>query len=145
FTYLKNRREKDIVFNWDEMLNFEGETGPYVQYTYARGKSILRRAGEVKGEPNYSALNSVEEFELVKTLGNFNEAILSAIDKLEPSTLTRYIIDVAKAFNKFYNAHNIMATEDENIKIARLKMVEATCQVIKNALNLLGIEVVEKM
>lgn len=145
FTYLKNRREKDIVFNWDEMLNFEGETGPYVQYTYARGKSILRRAGEVKGEPNYSALNSVEEFELIKTLGNFNEAILSAIDKLEPSTLTRYIIDVAKAFNKFYNAHNIMATEDENIKMARLKMVEATCQVIKNGLNLLGIEVVEKM
>jgi arginyl-tRNA synthetase len=145
FTYLKNRREKDIVFNWEEMLNFEGETGPYIQYTYARGKSILRRAGEVGGEINYSALTSSEEFELVKTLGNFNEAILSAIDKLEPSTLTRYIIDVAKAFNKFYNAHNIMATEDVAVKNARLKMVEATCQVIKNGLSLIGLEVVEKM
>ena len=145
FTYLKNRREKDIVFNWEEMLNFEGETGPYIQYTYARGKSILRRAGEVDGEINYSALTSSEEFELVKTLGNFNEAILSAIDKLEPSTLTRYIIDVAKAFNKFYNAHNIMATEDVAVKNARLKMVEATCQVIKNGLSLIGLEVVEKM
>lgn len=145
FTYLKNKREKDIVFNWDEMLNFDGETGPYVQYTYARGKSILRKANSFEGEADYSALNSTEEFELVKTLSNFNEAILYGLDKLEPSILTRYIIDVAKAFNKFYNAHNIMATEDEKVKIARLKMVEATCQVIKNGLALLGIKVVEKM
>ncbi|KGN02270.1 arginyl-tRNA synthetase [Clostridium novyi A str. 4570] len=145
FTYLKNKREKDIVFNWNEMLNFEGETGPYVQYTYARGKSILRRAGEIGEEVNYAALNSKEEFELVKVLGNLQEAILNAIDKLEPSILTRYTIEVAKAFNKFYNAHNIMATEDVATKNARLKLVEATCQVIKNGLNLLGIEVVEKM
>ncbi|AEB75458.1 arginyl-tRNA synthetase [Clostridium botulinum] len=145
FTYLKNKREKDIVFNWNEMLNFEGETGPYVQYTYARGKSILRRAGEVQGEVNFAALNSQEEFNLVKVLGNLKEEVLGAIDKLEPSILTRYIIDVAKAFNKFYNAHNIMATEDIAVKNARLKLVEATCQVIKNGLDLLGIEVVEEM
>lgn len=145
FTYLKNRREKDIVFKWDEMLNFDGETGPYVQYTYARGKSILRRAGEVSGEADFSKLTSKEEFELVKVLGIFNEEILDAIDKLEPSIVTRYVIEVAKAFNKFYNAHNIMATEEEEIKNARLKMVEATCQVIKNGLSLIGIEVVEEM
>lgn len=145
FTYLKNRREKDIVFKWDEMLNFDGETGPYVQYTYARGKSILRRAGEVSGEADFSKLTSKEEFELVKVLGSFNEEILDAIDKLEPSIVTRYVIEVAKAFNKFYNAHNIMATEEEEIKNARLKMVEATCQVIKNGLSLIGIEVVEEM
>lgn len=145
FTYLKNRREKDIVFKWDEMLNFDGETGPYVQYTYARGKSILRRAGEVSGEADFSKLTSKEEFELVKVLGIFNEEILDAIDKLEPSIVTRYVIEVAKAFNKFYNAHNIMATEEEEIKNARLKMVEATCQVIKNGLCLIGIEVVEEM
>jgi len=145
FTYLKNKREKDIVFNWEEMLNFDGETGPYVQYTYARGKSILRKADKVDGEADYSALNSTEEFELVKTLSNFNGAILNGLDKLEPSILTRYIIDVAKAFNKFYNAHNIMATENEKVKIARLKMVLATCQVIKNGLALIGIKVVEKM
>lgn len=145
FTYLKNRREKDIVFKWDEMLNFDGETGPYVQYTYARGKSILRRAGEMSGEADFSKLTSKEEFELVKVLGNFNEEILDAIDKLEPSIVTRYIIEVAKAFNKFYNAHNIMATEEQEIKNARLKMVEATCQVIKNGLSLIGIDVVEEM
>lgn len=145
FTYLKNRRGKDIVFKWSEMLNFEGETGPYVQYTYARAKSILRKAGELNAIPNFSELTSKEAFELVKTLGNFQDAILDAIDKLEPSIVTRYVIDVAKGFNKFYNAHNIMNTEDKGLKAARLKMVEASCQVIKNALDLLGIEVVEKM
>lgn len=145
FTYLKNRRGKDIIFKWSEMLNFEGETGPYVQYTYARGKSILRKAGELNTAPDFSKLNSKEAFELVKTLNNFKDAILDAIDKLEPSIVTRYVVDIAKGFNKFYNAHNIMNTEDEELKAARLKMVEASCQVIKNALDLLGIEVVEKM
>lgn len=145
FTYLKNNRERDIVFSWDEMLSFDGETGPYVQYSYARGKSILRKAGEIKGDIDYSKLNSKEEFELVKTLEGFNKSILQAIEKLEPSIVTRYIIEVAKAFNKFYNHNSILNAEDEEIKKARIKLVESTCQVIKNALNLLGIDVVEKM
>ncbi|MBV7276321.1 arginine--tRNA ligase [Clostridium sp. PL3] len=145
FTYLKNNREKDIIFDWKEILSFDGETGPYVQYSYARGKSILRKAGAIEGNADYSKLNSKEEFELAKTLEGFNKSILYAIDKLEPYVVTRYVISVAKDFNKFYNAHNIMNTEDEATKIARLKLVEATCQVIKNALGLLGIGVVEKM
>lgn len=145
FTYLKNNRERDIVFSWDEMLSFDGETGPYVQYSYARGKSILRKAGEIKGDIDYSKLNSKEEFELVKTLEGFNKSILQSIEKLEPSIVTRYVIEVAKAFNKFYNHNSILNAEDEEIKKARIKLVESTCQVIKNALNLLGIDVVEKM
>ncbi len=145
FTYLKTKRGKDIVFNWDEMLNFDGETGPYVQYTYARGKSILRKAEEVSGEFDLSKLTSKEEFELAKTISKFGDVVLESIDKLEPFIITRYVVDVAKAFNKFYNAHNIMNTQDEVVKMARLKLVEATCQVIKNGLDLLGIEVVEKM
>ncbi|GAA0738273.1 arginine--tRNA ligase [Clostridium oceanicum] len=145
FTYLKNNRERDIVFDWNEMLSFDGETGPYVQYSYARGKSILRKAGEVTGAIDYSKLNSKEEFELAKLLKGFKEAILASIDKLEPSIVTRYVIEVAKAFNKFYNAHNIMNLSDEEMKNGRLKLVEATCNVIKNALGLLGIDVVEKM
>ena len=145
FTYLKNSREKDIVFDWKEMLSFEGETGPYVQYSYARAKSILRKAGEVKGDVDYSLLNSKEEFELVKTLENFNKNILLALDKLEPSVLTRYVIEVAKGFNKFYNSHSVLNLEDEALKASRLKLVEATCQVIKNGLELIGIDVVEKM
>lgn len=148
FTYLKNTREKDIVFDWDEMLSFEGETGPYVQYSYARGKSILRKAKDIvfdRENLDYSKLDSREEFELVKILENFNNTILNGINRLEPFIVTRYVIDVAKAFNKFYNAHSIMNAQEENIKRARLFLVECTCQVLKNGLNLIGIEVVEKM
>lgn len=145
FTYLKNNREKDIVFDWKEMLSFDGETGPYVQYTYARGKSILRKTGAVIGEVEYSKINSKEEFELVKLLKDLNDVVIHAIEKLEPSILTRYIMEVAAAFNKFYNTHNITNTEDLGLKNARIKMVEATCIVIKISLNMLGIEVLEEM
>lgn len=145
FTFLKNSREKDIVFDWKEMLSFDGETGPYVQYAYARGKSILRKLGKGKGEIEYSKLNTTEEFELIKLLYGFNEAIFSAIEKLEPSILTRYVVEIAKAFNKFYNLNKISTEEDELVKNARLKLTEATVQVIKNGLGLLGIEVVEEM
>ncbi|NFA59819.1 arginine--tRNA ligase [Clostridium sporogenes] len=145
FTYLKNNRERDIVFDWKEILSFDGETGPYVEYSYARGKSILRKAGELTGEADYSKLSSKEEFELAKLLGGFNDAIMNAINKLEPAMVTRYVIEVAKAFNKFYNAHGILNAEDNDVKLSRIKLVEATCQVIKNALNLLGIDAVEEM
>ncbi|MDP4143021.1 MAG: arginine--tRNA ligase [Bacillota bacterium] len=145
FTYLKNNREKDIVFDWDEMLSFDGETGPYVQYTYARAKSILRKLGTVTQNVDYSTINSKEEFELIKLLEGLQAAILNALDKLEPSILTRYVIDVAKAFNKFYNLHSIINAGDEELKNARLKLVEATAQVIKNGLTLIGLEAVERM
>lgn len=145
FTYLKNNKEKDIIFDWKEMLNFEGETGPYVQYTYARGRSILRKAGSASGKVDFSMLTSSEEFELAKNISRFQDAILLAIDKLEPSIITRHVIEIAKAFNKFYNAHGILSAEEEGLKNARLRLVEATCQVIKNGLALIGLEVVEKM
>lgn len=145
FTYLKNSREKDIVFDWKEMLSFEGETGPYVQYSYARAKSILRRAKESNALADFSKLNSKEEFELVKHLENFNNQIHLAVEKLEPSIVTRYVIEVAKAFNKFYNAHSVLNLEDESLMEARLELVKASCQVIKNGLYLLGVDVVEKM
>lgn len=145
FTYLKNSREKDIVFNWKEMLSFDGETAPYVQYAYARAKSIIRKAGKVEGNADYSKLNSKEEFELAKSLEDFNNVVLNAIDKLEPSIVTRYAIEVAKNFNKFYNAHTVLNVEDQGLKIARLKLIEAAAQVIKNSLALIGVEVVEEM
>ena len=145
FHYLKNNRERDIVFDWKEMLSFEGETGPYVQYSYARGRSILRKVKNSKTEPDFNKFNTTEGFELVKILAGFNDAILYSIEKLEPCTVTRYVIDVAKAFNKFYNAHNISNIDDLSEKDAMLMLVKASCQVIKNGLRLLGIEVVEKM
>jgi arginyl-tRNA synthetase len=145
FAYLKNSRERDIVFDWDEMLSFEGETGPYVQYTYARGKSILRKLGEGTGEVDYSKLTSEEEFELVKTLAGFNNAIKQALDKLQPSIVTRFTMDVAKAFNKFYNSINISNSQDEITKNTRLAIVKATLQVIENGLHLIGLETVNEM
>jgi arginyl-tRNA synthetase len=145
FTYLKNHRERDIVFDWSEMLSFEGETGPYVQYTYARGKSILRKVGNIVENPDYSKLNSSEEYELVKNLEGFQGAINVAIDKLQPCMITRYVIEVAKAFNKSYNSYNILSEEDMTVKAARINLVKATLQVIKNGLNLIGLDVVDKM
>ncbi|MFR5264357.1 arginine--tRNA ligase [Clostridium sp.] len=145
FTYLKNSREKDIVFNWKEMLSFDGETAPYVQYAYARAKSIIRKAGKVEGNADYSKLNSKEEFELAKSLEDFNNVVLNAIDKLEPSIVTRYAVEVAKNFNKFYNAHTVLNVEEQGLKVARLKLIEAAAQVIKNSLALIGVEVVEEM
>ena len=145
FAYLKNNRERDIVFNWDEILNFDGETGPYIQYTYARSRSILRKAGDFNSEAHYNKLNDIDAFELIKQLAVFNDAINFSIDRYEPSILTRYIIDVAKAFNKFYNQCPIMNCEDQGLKAARLQLTLATTYVLKNGLSLLGIDVVEKM
>ncbi|MGL4739977.1 MAG: arginine--tRNA ligase [Sarcina sp.] len=145
FTYLKNSREKDITFNWKEMLSFEGETAPYVQYAYARANSIIKRASEVVAEPDFTKLITKEEFELCKTLEDFHKVILSAIEKLEPSIITRYVVDVAKAFNKFYNAHTVLNVEDESLKAARIALIKAAAQVIKNALSLIAVDVVEEM
>lgn len=145
FMYLKNSRDKDIVFDWKEILSFDGETGPYVQYSYARGNSILNKGNKYTETPSYSKLCSKEEFELVKLIAGFNDVIVLALDKLEPSTLTRYIVEVSKAFNKFYNAHSVLNLEDEKLKAARLNLVKATLQVIKNGLDLLGIDIVEEM
>lgn len=147
FTYLKNNRERDIIFNWNEILNFDGETGPYVQYTYARGRSILRKASQedFNATPDFTDMVSPEEFELSKLLSTFNNAINFALEKYEPSIVTRYVIDVAKSFNKLYNMHPILSCKNEGLKSARLKLVEASTIVIKKALSLLGIEVVERM
>ena len=143
FIYLKNSREKEIMFDLDEVLNFDGETAPYVQYTYARGQSILRKNAST-GLGDLEALREKEEFELAKVLERFNQVKREALEKYEPSIFTRYVLDVAKNFNKFYNNINISNSED-SLRNARLKLVEATCQVIQNGLGLLGIDVVERM
>lgn len=143
FTYLKNGREKDIIFDWDEILSFDGETGPYVQYTYARAKSILRK-NDTYNDADLSVLTGTEEFELSKTLASFASAVNKAMEKYEPSVITRYVLQVAKDFNKFYNNCPINSAET-SVKKARLQLVDATTVVIKNALALLGIETVEEM
>lgn len=146
YTFLKNNREKDIIFSWDSMLDFEGESAPYVQYSYARGRSILRRAETDYSDADLSLLVSKEEYELTKVLCNFGEAVENAAAKNEPFYVNRYVTNLAKAFNKFYNSNPILKSDvSENVKKARLALVDASAQVIKTALGLLGIETVEKM
>lgn len=149
FTYLKMNRERDIIFDFDDVLSFEGETGPYVQYTFARGKSILKKSGinieNIEAEKYLGLLTHDNENSLIKVLSDFNNNIKSSISYLEPSIITRYVIDIAKAFNKFYNSNHILNLEDEDLKISRLILVYATTIVIKNALYLIGIETVDEM
>lgn len=149
FTYLKMNRERDIIFDWDEVLSFEGETGPYVQYTYARAMSILRKSGiDIEkniNENNLHLLIEDNEVALIKTLGDFNNQIKNAIKNLEPSIITRYVIDIAKNFNKFYNSNYIINLDNEDLKLARLTLVYVSNIVIKNALYLIGIETVDEM
>ena len=145
FQELYNNRIKDYVFDWDEVLNFEGETGPYVQYTYARAKSVLRKAGVDEIKPlDIGKITSDEEFNLVKKLAGFEDVVIKAKEKYEPSLITRHLTDIAKSFNKFYNSSKIMV-EDEKLKEERLALAYVTSVVIKTALGLLGIKTVEKM
>ena len=142
FGALSNSRIKDIVFSYDKVLNFDGETGPYCQYTYARCASLLKKAGEV-GSYVYNSLLP-QEYDLVATLDKFPQVVLTASEKNEPSMVTRYAVEVASCFNKFYFDCKILG-EEENVKNFRLNLVKATKIVIKNALSLLGIKTPEKM
>lgn len=145
FQELYNNRIKDYVFDWDEVLNFDGETGPYVQYTYARAKSVLRKACIDEIKPlDIEKITSDEEFTLVKKLAGFEDVVIKAKEKCEPSLITRHLTDIAKSFNKFYNSSKIMV-EDEKLKEERLALAYVTAIVIKTALGLLGIKTVEKM
>lgn len=146
FNDLKNNRIKDEIFDLDEMLKFEGETGPYVQYTCVRTNSIINKAGYEPTEADVKAelLTSPEEIELVKLLALAPNMLKQAANENEPSVITRYIIDVASAFSKYYNECQIIV-EDEALRNARLALVKATGYVLKNGLNMLGIEAPEKM
>lgn len=145
FQELYNNRIKDYVFDWDEVLNFDGETGPYLQYTYARAKSVLRKAGFEKAEKmNFTKITSDEEFALVKSLANFKDMVIKASEKYEPSLITRHLTEIAKNFNKFYNTCQVNV-EDKEVKEERLALTYASSLVIKIGLGLLGIKTVEKM
>ena len=149
FNELSNYRIKDYVFSWDKVLNFEGETGPYVQYTHARACSILRNAGEDVAakaaagfNPEYITSDSAHE--LLKLIYELPEVIIEAGEKYEPSVVTRHIVDIAQAFNKFYHDEHILV-DNEDEKIAKVALVMAAKSAIKNGLGLLGMKAPEKM
>lgn len=145
FQELYNNRIKDYVFDRDEILNFDGETGPYVQYTYARARSVLRKAEKENFEKiELTQIKSDEEYALIKSLATFEDAVVRAQEKYEPSILTRKVMEIAKNFNKFYNSSQIMV-DDMKLREERLALTYATTIVLKLGLSILGIKTVEKM
>ena len=147
FQELSNNRIKDYVFSWDKVLNFDGETGPYVQYTHARACSLLRRGEACDGyfvDVDYSKLSGDAAFRLAKLLYQFPDIVKDAGAKYEPSIVTRHIVNIAQAFNRFYHDEHILV-EDEAEKKAKLALVYATKESIAKGLSLLGIVAPEKM
>ncbi len=144
FNDLSNNRIKDEVFDWEKVLNFNGETGPYMQYTYVRTQSILRNAGYIPTNINYEKLLEKEAIEVIKNLANFTNVVKNGVDKNEPSILSRYLIDLAQSFSRFYNEHHILC-DDKEVQDARLALTMAVGTVIKEGLSLLGIKCPEKM
>ena len=150
YTFLKNGRERDIVFSWEEMLDFDGDSAPYVQYTYARARSILRRAGD-EADPKsidletLARLDSDDEFTLAKLIEGFSDAVRKAAQANEPYMVVRQVTQLARAFNKYYNATYILKTEDPTLRRARLALLHAVCETIRSGFDLVGIHVVERM
>lgn len=145
FQELSNSRIKDYTFSWDKTLAFEGETGPYVQYTHARANSILKKANvDVTDNIDYSLLLNEEAVNVVRLLHDFKQVVIDAMEKYEPAIITRHIVDIAQAFNRFYHDCPILV-DDENVKKARLLLVKSTRDVLKTGLSLISVEAPEKM
>jgi len=142
---LYNGRIKDVVFDWDAILNFDGETGPYAQYTHARACSVLRKAEYAPAASiDYSVLTDAESAAVIASISAFPDAVQEAMEKNEPYLVSRAVIAVASAFNKFYYEQRIMA-DDEAVRAARLALTDATRSVIAIGLGLLGLSAPERM
>ena len=144
FYYLSNNRIRDINFVMEDALSFDGNTGPYVQYTYARTCSVLSKS-EGKVSEGAMKVTSAEESALVKTLARFPEEVLNALESYEPSIITRYILDVAADYNRFYHNCPILTAEDEDVIRTRVRLTEATKTVLGNAFDLICLKKLEKI
>lgn len=146
FNDLSNGRIKDEIFDWDSMLNFQGETGPYIQYIYVRTKSVLEKAGYVPEYKNIQVevLTDEASTAVVKTIANFANTLEQVVEKNEPSILSRYLIDLSQSFSSFYNANKIIGEEQEK-QDARLYLTYAVGNVLQTGARLLGIEMPDRM
>ena len=145
FFDLYNNRIKDIDFTWERALNFDGETGPYVQYTHARACSVLRKAeGVDRSCPDFAALSDPFSQDVVRLIEQFPDILKSAVNRSEPSMVTRFSVDLAQAFNKFYYENKVMV-DDPGTRAARLLLTDVVRQVLKQALYLIGVEAPERM
>ena len=138
---LKQNSNKNIIFKKEDALSFEGDTGPYLLYSYARASSILKKAKPKNKKLKLSSL-TLEETKLVKKLSQFPEIILNSYNNLNPSLIANYSYQLAQIFNEFYHACPVIGNEKE---FFRLRLVEAFRKVLKNSLELLGIEAIEEM
>jgi len=146
FYYLSNSRIKDINFILEDALNFDGNTGPYAQYTYARTCSIIAKAGGVPSKAfDGTAVTDASEAALLRVLSMFPEKVLSAIDELEPSVITRYILDVCAAFNHFYHECQIVTAGNADVRDFRVALSAATGNVLGNAFGLICMKKTEKI
>ena len=143
FGALYNNKIKDIVFSYDKVLSFDGETSVYVQYTCARANSVLVKSGSYGAAPKGYEPNA-QEFEVIKELASFSSVLNEAAEKYEPCYIARYAVDLAQKFNKFYLDCKILTAEDDT-KPFRLALTDAVLQTLKNALSILGIGVPDKM
>ena len=146
FNDLSNSRIKDEIFDWDTMLSFQGETGPYVQYIYVRTKSVLEKAGYVPEfkDINVNNLSDEASFNIVKIISNFADTLKQVVDKNEPSILARYLIELSQSFSSFYNNNKIIG-EDKEKQDARLYLTYVVGNILKTGANLLGIEMPDRM
>ena len=146
FNDLSNSRVKDEIFEWDQILNFQGETGPYIQYTYVRTKSVIEKAGKIPELKSVQIKELSDEYSqnIIKLIYNFENVLKQVTEKEEPSILARYLIDLAKAYSGFYNENKII-TENKDTQNARVYLTYAVGQVLKIGANLLGIEMPNKM
>ena len=146
FNDLYNQRIKDVSFKWEHITSFEGETGPYVQYTYARCSSILRNVNDfdINDEIDYSLLSDASSSELMKEINRFEDIIKEAADRYEPSVVARYAVDLAQAFNRFYTENRI-AVDEKDVRDARCTLTYITRRILRDSLDLLGIGCVEQM
>ena len=146
FNDLANSRVKDEIFDWDTILNFQGETGPYIQYTYVRTKSVIEKAGGVPeiSKVNTELLQDEYSIKLAKLIYGFEDVLVQVTDKNEPSILSRYLIDVAKAYSNFYNENKII-NDDKALQDARVYLTYSVGRILKTGAALLGIEMPDKM
>lgn len=146
FNDLANSRIKDEIFDWDVILNFQGETGPYIQYMYVRTKSVLEKAGYIPeyNEPLVKNLLDKDSMNVINLIYQFEDTLIQVTEKNEPSILSRYLINLAKEYSSFYNNNKII-TEDKNVQDARLYLTYAVGNILKTGANLLGIQMPNKM
>ncbi len=147
FNDLSNNRMKDEIFNWDEVLNFQGETGPYIQYIYVRTKSVLEKAGNPElncSKINFEYIKDKDTMQIAKLLYQFKNILIQVTEKEEPSILSRYLIDLSQAYSSFYNNNKVLV-EEEEIRNARLYVTKVVGEVLKIGAELLGMQMPDRM